>query len=115
MCSTRRNKKPNQSSRNCEGRDSTRRSKLPECYCYKCVCDTKPVHYLSIVSESLKWVTKTRIVYNVDTQRTEGMKFLRLDHINKYNNEMGGVDLADQLKGSYGVNTWLRNQNGGGA
>jgi hypothetical protein len=31
------------------------------------VYDTKPVHFLSMVSENIKWMVKERQVFNVDT------------------------------------------------
>jgi hypothetical protein len=34
------------------------------------VYDTKPVHYLSMVSVKLEWVVVEKKVYNVDTQKT---------------------------------------------
>jgi len=49
-------------------------------------------------------------VYNVDTDEIETMEFLRLNQINKYNMEMGGVDIADQLRGVYRLDRWVRNR-----
>ena len=49
-------------------------------------------------------------VYNVDTGLVEEMVFLRLNEIDSYNNNMGDVDLADQLRGSYRIDFWLRNR-----
>ena len=49
-------------------------------------------------------------VYNVDTNEVESMKFLRLNQINKYNNEMGSVDVADQLRGVYRMDRWVCNR-----
>ena len=60
--------------------------------------DTKPVHFLSMVCESIKWNVKEKIVYNVDTGVKEPMKFLRLSYIETYNNEMGNVDIANQYQ-----------------
>ena len=40
------------------------------------VYDTKPVQYLSMVSESVEWVEIEKNVYNIETDETEGMKFL---------------------------------------
>ena len=45
--------------------------------------DTKPVHYMSMVSESIQWVEKDKLVYNVDTGKVEALKFLRLNKIDK--------------------------------
>ena len=47
------------------------------------VYDTKPVHYLSMVSESIEWKEVQKTVYNVDTDQTESLKFLRLNQIDK--------------------------------
>jgi hypothetical protein len=72
----------------------------PQCPCLiaSSVYDTKPVHYLSMVTERVQWMNKTKDVYNVDTHRTEKMEFLRLNQIDEYNYGMGGVDVADQLR-----------------
>ena len=35
------------------------------------IYDTKPVHYLSMVSEKLQWIVKEQSVYNVDTGKNE--------------------------------------------
>ena len=75
------------------------------------VYDTKPVHYLSMVSEQVEWVEVDNNVYNVETDETEGMKFLRLNQSHKYNHDMGGVDIPDKLRGVYRCNRFVRNQN----
>ena len=49
------------------------------------------------------------MVYNVDTGKVEALKFLRLNQIDKYNNGMGDVDVADQLRGVYKLDCWVRN------
>ena len=58
------------------------------------VYDTRPVHYLSMVSDSIRWVEKVRKVFNVDTNCLEKLVFLRLNQIDAYNNGMGDVDLG---------------------
>ena len=63
--------------------------------------DTKPVHYLSMVSGSIQWVEKEKMVYNVDIGKVEDLKFLSLNQIDNYNNGMGDVDVANQLRGVY--------------
>ena len=40
----------------------------------------------------------------------EKLKFLRLNHIDQYNREMGNVDLADQLRGNYRLDKSVRNR-----
>ena len=72
--------------------------------------DTKPVHYLSMVSKSIQLVEKEKMVYNVDTGKVEALKLLRLNQINNYNNGMGDVDVAYQLRGVYRLDCWVRNR-----
>jgi len=38
------------------------------------------------------------------------MKFLRMGFIDNYNKTMGDVDIADQLRGSYRFDMWVRNR-----
>ena len=47
----------------------------PECPCLiaSSVYDTKPVHYLSMITEKVEWIKKEKDVYNVETQQTEKM------------------------------------------
>ena len=61
------------------------------------VYDTKPVHFLSTTCKSLIWKVKEKLVNNIDTGLMEVLRFLRIKNIDAYNNEMGNVDLADQL------------------
>ena len=70
--------------------------------------DTKPVHFLSMVCESIKWNVKEKIVYNVDTGVKEPMKFFRLSYIETYSNEMGNVDIANQYQNTYRFDHWMR-------
>ena len=74
------------------------------------VYDAKPVHYLSMVSNELKWMVVKKDCYNVDSGEVEVLEFLRLKHIDKYNQEMGNVDLADQLRGTYRLDKSIRNR-----
>ena len=74
--------------------------------------DTKPDHYLSMVSESIEWAEKEKKVYNPRSNGVEGLKFLKLlNQIDKCNsNGMGYVDVADQLRGVYRMDRWARNR-----
>lgn len=74
------------------------------------VYDTKPVHYLSMATDKLQWTEVSKAVYNIDSGEVEYLRFLRMNTIHKYNSEMGGVDLADQLRGSYRMDKWVRNR-----
>jgi hypothetical protein len=72
------------------------------------VYDTKPVHFLLIMCEEIKWTKKTREVYCVDTGTLETMEFLQLNINDSYNHDMGSVDIADQLRNYYHYNHWMR-------
>lgn len=74
------------------------------------VYDTKPVHYLSMACQKIEWIVKEKLVYNVDSGCSETLQFLRLNQIDNYNAEMGNVDLADQLRGSYRLDHGVRNR-----
>jgi len=73
------------------------------------VYDTKPVHFLSSCAESIKWIEKKRKVFDKSTKRMKQMTFLRLNINDDYNYGMGGVDIADELRGSYRFDKWMRN------
>eukprot|EP00536_Pseudo-nitzschia_multiseries_P006112 jgi/Psemu1/14483/gm1.14483_g len=61
------------------------------------VYDTKPVHYLSMVTSVIEWAEKEKVVYNMETDKKEKMKFLQLNQLDTYNNGMGDVNIADQV------------------
>ena len=65
------------------------------------IYDTRPVHFLSMGCNSIKWVIKSKRVYSVDSGEVELMDFLRLNHIDDYNNTTGGFDISDQLRGTH--------------
>ena len=50
----------------------------PDCPCLiaSSVYDTKPIHYLSMITDTIKWIVKERPVYNIDTKQVELMRFL---------------------------------------
>ena len=74
------------------------------------VYDTKPVHLMSTVAETIEWDEKVRKVWSTELMRKVSMKYLRLNLIDVYNNEMNAVDLADQLRNCYRMNHWFRNR-----
>ena len=77
--------------------------------CAVSVYDTKPVHFLTMCNEKIEWVKKTRKVFNKEKKKVEKINFLRLNVNDDYNNGMGDVDVADQLRNHYRIDTWLRN------
>jgi hypothetical protein len=61
-----------------------------KCLLASSVYDTEPVHYLSmVVSVRLEWVVVEKKVYNVDTQKTEYIRFLRLNIIHNIQSHHG--------------------------
>ena len=80
------------------------------CLVASSVYDTKPVHYLSMVSIRIEWIEVKKKAFNVDTNQWEEIKFLRMNFINNYNFTMGHVDVSDQLRGSYRIDLWVRNR-----
>ena len=65
------------------------------------VYDTKPVHFLSTISDKIDWILKPRRVWSTEENKLVSIDFLRLNFIDTYNSFMGYVDIADQLRGQY--------------
>jgi len=72
------------------------------------VYDTKPVHFLSMSCTELKWVEKVKLVFDKTEEKRVQLRFLRCKINDDYNNGMNGVDMADQLRGSYRIDRWMR-------
>ena len=73
------------------------------------VYDTKPVHFLIMATERIFWEEKSREVSDKATNQIVKIKFLRLNVNDDCNFGMGGADVADQIRGSYRFDHWLRN------
>ena len=52
------------------------------------VYDTNTVHFLSIYRNAIKWVQKTRLMYDPDTKMVCDAQFLRLNINNSYDYNM---------------------------
>ena len=65
------------------------------------VYNTKMVHFLSMACESIKWIEKSRKVFDKSLKKMVNAKFLRLNVNDDNNNGMGDVDIADQLRFCY--------------
>ena len=70
--------------------------------------DTKPVHLLSTTASEVRWMVKHRKVWSTAVQKMAMMKYLRLNVIEEYNNNMNSTDIADQLRGNYRPDRWMR-------
>ena len=84
--------------------------RIRECLYQSCEPRRGIGHFAIMVSESIQWAGKENMLYNVDTGKVEALKFLRLNKIDKCNNGMGDVDVADQLRGVYSLDHWVRNR-----
>ena len=56
-----------------------------------------------MVSEDLKWVIKEKEFFNIETGKVKILIFLCMNYINKYNNEMGGAGIADNIRNYYRI------------
>ena len=72
------------------------------------VYDTKPVHFLTIAVERIFWREKIRAVYDKYSGAMKDITFHRLNINDDYNSGMGGADIADQIRGSYRFDHWMR-------
>ena len=72
------------------------------------VYDTKLVHFLSMACTDIKWIKKSRLVYDKVAKKLVPMDFLIFNINDNYNNGMGGVDIADQLRVFYRFDHWMR-------
>jgi hypothetical protein len=57
--------------------------------------DTKPVHVLSTVAESVEWMVKQKKVWSATEKKKCFVKFLHLNIIEDYNMKMNSTDIAD--------------------
>ena len=73
------------------------------------VYDTKPVHFLIMYAEKIFWDENKREVYDRETGKMKDIIFHRPNVNNDYNFGMGGADIADQIRGLYQFDHWLRN------
>ena len=61
-----------------------------------------------MVSEELRWVLNERECFNIEMIKVEILKFLRMNYINKFNNEMGGLDISNELRNYHRIYFGLR-------
>jgi len=81
--------------------------KAPELVAFSAY-ETKPVHFLSMACTGLKWIEKRKKVYDRESSQNVSMSFLRCEVTDTYNNGMNSVDVADQLRGTYHLDRWMR-------
>ncbi len=61
------------------------------------VYDTKLVHLLSMALDCVEWNVTQKKLWNEKAKKKSFIKFLCLNMIEEYNNNMNLVDMADQL------------------
>lgn len=70
--------------------------------------DSKPVYLMTTASEEIVWVKKERKLFDKNLMELVPAPFFRINVIDDYNHIMGNVDIADQLRGSYRFDHWMR-------
>ena len=53
-------------------------------------------------------------VYHWESNSMKMMGYLQLNVIDDYNSHTNQTDIADQLRGQYRLDDWMRHKNGGG-
>jgi hypothetical protein len=74
------------------------------------VYDTKPVHMLSTVKESMYWVAKKWKFWSAVHREIREMGHLCLNFIDDYNNNMNKANIVDQLQNQHRPDHWMRNR-----
>mgnify|MGYP000036765968 CR=1 FL=1 len=72
------------------------------------IYDNRAVHFLSMACHNIKWVVKTRQVWNQTARAMVDVNFLRINVIDDYNHKINAVDVSDQLRNTYRMTHWLR-------
>jgi len=70
--------------------------------------DSKPFYMLSNACEKAQWVEKERKIWRKDTQTLVTTKFHRLNIIDDHNNNMNNFDVANQFRGAYRFDIFVR-------
>jgi hypothetical protein len=70
--------------------------------------DTKPVYLLSTMAHEVRWMVKQWRVWSASAQKKAMMKYLCLNVIEEYNMNMNATDIANQLRGNYRPDRWMR-------
>ena len=71
--------------------------------------DSKPVYFISNACEKIHWLEKRRKLWHKERGMKVNAPFFRLNIVDEYNNGMGNVDQADQLRLQYRIHYWIRN------
>ena len=72
--------------------------------------DSKPFYMMTMACEKIEWVLKSRKLWDRELMKMVDKPFYRLNIVDEYNTHMNNVDVADQLRGSYRFDHWMRKQ-----
>ena len=84
-------------------------SKCPNLVAFS-IYDSKPVYFLTTAAEKIVWEKNTRSVFDKTVKKKVKIEYYRSNIQNFYNFYMNSVDVADQLRNSYGFQHWIRNR-----
>ena len=70
--------------------------------------DSKPFYMMTMACEKVEWRLKKRKLWDKEQMKMVSKPFYRLNVVDEYNNHMNNVDVADQLRGSYRFDHWMR-------
>ena len=70
--------------------------------------DTKPVYLMIVSCEEIKWIKKDCKLFDKTQQKMVSAPFHRVNIIDDYNHFIGNVDIADQLRGFYRFDHWMK-------
>ena len=72
--------------------------------------DSKPFYMMTMTCEKVEWILKNRKLWDKNLMKMVDKPFYRLNIVDDYNIHMNNVDVADQLRGSYRFDHWMRKQ-----
>ena len=58
--------------------------------------------------EEIKWLKKERKLFDKTEQKIVAAPFYQVNAIDDYNHFIGNADMADQMRGSYRFDHWMR-------
>ena len=70
--------------------------------------DLKPFYMMTMACEKVEWTLKNRKLWDKSQLKMVDKPFYRLNIVDEYNTHMNNVDVADQLRGSYRFDHWMR-------
>ena len=74
------------------------------------IYNTKPVHSFLVCCNNTTWLEKTSLAWDKSTSTMRLGRFIRLAINDSYNMNTNKFDIADQLRGSYCPDRWMRKQ-----